>query len=43
MNLRSDVPEKIIAAFLRAVNSSKWPRAIWLADAVIAAAKGDQK
>lgn len=28
-----------VAAFLRAVNSSKWPRAIWLADAVEAAAK----
>jgi hypothetical protein len=39
MKLRSDVPAKIIAAFLYAVNSSKWPRAIWLADAVLAAAK----
>ncbi|MFN7611523.1 MAG: hypothetical protein ACK5QX_11405 [bacterium] len=28
-----------VAAFLYAVNSSKWPRAIWLADAVLAAAK----
>ena len=28
-----------ITKFLRAVNSSKWPRAIWLADAVLVAAK----
>ena len=28
-----------VTKFLYAVNSSKWPRAIWLADAVLAAAK----
>jgi hypothetical protein len=27
-----------LASFLYAVNRSKWPRAIWLADAVLAAA-----
>jgi hypothetical protein len=33
------VAVKAIHTFLCAVNSSKWPRAIWLADAVLAAAK----
>jgi hypothetical protein len=28
-----------LASFLFAVNNSKWPRAIWLADAVLAAAE----
>jgi hypothetical protein len=32
-----------VTTFLYAVNSSKWPRAILLADAVLAAAKEDQK
>ena len=33
------VAANAITKFLYAVNSSKWPRAIWLADAVLAAAK----
>ena len=34
-----DAAANAITKFLRAVNSSKWPRAIWLADAVLVAAK----
>lgn len=37
------VAVKAITKFLYAVNSSKWPRAIWLADAVLAAAKEDRE
>jgi hypothetical protein len=32
-----------VAAFLYAFNSSKWPRAIWLANAVLDAAKEDRE
>jgi hypothetical protein len=32
-----------ITKFLYAVNSSKWPRAIWLADAVLVAAKEERE
>jgi hypothetical protein len=39
----SDASTKAITAFLYAVNSSKWPRAIWLADAVLATAKEERE